>query len=148
MMDSIDHEIIKILQGNARCTVSEISSKINLSIPAVSERIRKLEDSGIIRQYTAILDPEKTHKNLEAIMFVSLGKAAYDENLINFINQEDEILECNYTTGDFDYALKIITSSTKTLESLLRRIKNIKGVIKTHTIVVLCNIKRKYSVSP
>lgn len=146
-MDSIDAEIVRILQANARCTASEISGRINLSIPAVSERMRKLEESKVIIRYTAIVDPGLLNKTLEAMMFVSLSNNSCTDNFVNFVSQEEEILECHYITGEFDYILKIITENTKTLESILRRIKNIKGVNKTHTIVVLRTVKNDYSVT-
>ncbi|NTV90763.1 MAG: Lrp/AsnC family transcriptional regulator [Clostridiales bacterium] len=147
-MDSSDVEILKLLQKNARITVSEISSKINISISAVSERVKKLEASGIIQQYTAITSARLLKKNLTAIMFVSLERPKYTERFVEFVNGEDEILECHYLAGDYDYALKILTEGTDTLEKLLNRIKSVQGIQKTKTIVTLSTIKNNYSVTP
>jgi Lrp/AsnC family leucine-responsive transcriptional regulator len=146
-MDDIDTKIVRLLCENARMTVSEISSNINLSIPAVSERIKKIEASGIIKQYTAIIDPRLVGKNLTAIMSISLERPRYTEKFVEFVKGEKEILECNYIAGDFDYMLKIVTEGTYTLESLLNRIKSVPGVQKTRTIVVLSNVKSDYSVT-
>lgn len=147
-MDSVDAAIVKILQDNSRSSLSEISSAVNLSIPAVSERIRKMEASGIIRQYTAILDPVLMKKDLTAIMFISLERPKFNDAFIDFVRGQDEILECHYLAGDFDYALKVVTENTKSLESLLNRIKSVQGIQKTRTIVILSTIKNKYSISP
>ena len=147
-MDSIDINILKILQSNARVTTSEISSRVNLSIPAVSERLKKLEAAGIIQQYTTIINPQKLNKNLTAIMFVSLERPKFNESFVEFIGGENEIIECHYLTGDFDYALQIITENTTTLEKVLNKIKSVKGIQKTRTIVVLSTVKNKYSISP
>ncbi|MCX7922658.1 MAG: Lrp/AsnC family transcriptional regulator [Clostridia bacterium] len=147
-MDVIDVKILKLLQKNARITASEISGEINLSVPAVSDRIRKLESSGIIQQYTAIINSRKLEKDLTAIMFVSLERPKYTERFLEFVNGEMEILECHYLAGDYDYALKIVTENTFTLESLLNRIKSVQGVQKTKTIVVLSTVKNNYSVCP
>ena len=147
-MDAIDTSIIKILQGNSRSSISEISTAVNLSIPAVSERIKKLESSGIIRQYTAILDPVHMKKDLTAIVFISLERPKFNDAFIVFIQGQDEILECHYLAGDFDYALKVVTENTASLELLLNRIKSVPGIQKTRTIVVLSTIKNNYSVAP
>lgn len=147
-MDNIDIRIIKLLQKNARITVSEISSEISLSVSAVSDRLKKLESAGIIQQYTAILDARLLRKSLTAIMFISLERPKYTEKFVEFVKGEDEILECHYLAGDYDYALKILTESTYTLEKLLNRIKSVQGVQKTKTIVTLSTVKNNYSVTP
>ncbi len=146
-MDTIDKKILCLLQKNSRISASEISGEISLSVSAVSERLKKLETSGIIQQYTAILNPRKLNKDLMAIMFISLERPKYTDRFLEFVGQEDDILECHYLAGDFDYALKIITENTYTLENLLNRIKSVQGVQKTKTIVALSTVKNKYSVS-
>lgn len=147
-MDSIDSSILKLLQENSRISISEISSQINLSISAVSERLKKLESSGIIEQYTTIINPVKTGRLLTASMFVNLESPKYAEGFLKFVQSENEILECHYLAGEYDYMLKIITQNTFTLEALLKKIKSIKGVQKTRTIVVLSTIKNMHSVTP
>ncbi|NSW89412.1 MAG: Lrp/AsnC family transcriptional regulator [Firmicutes bacterium] len=147
-MDSIDIRILKLLQKNARITASDIGSEIGLSVPAVSDRLKKLEASGIIQQYTTIINPKNLKKELTAIMFISLERPKFTERFVDYVKGEDEILECHYLAGDFDYALKIVTENTSTLESLLNRIKNVQGVQKTRTIVVLSTVKNNYSVIP
>jgi Lrp/AsnC family leucine-responsive transcriptional regulator len=147
-MDTIDNNILKILQENARISNSEISSKINLSLSATGERIKKLENSGVIKQYTAILDNESLGRDLMAVMNVSLERPQFTEKFMNFIEKEEEILECLYTAGGYDYIIKIVTKNTYTLEKLLTRIKSVEGVLKTNTNVVLSTPKYHYSVEP
>ena len=147
-MDNIDVKIIKLLQHNARITVSEISSEVNLSIPAVSERLKKLEGTGAIKQYTAIVNQSYLKKDLTAIIFISLERPKYTDSFVEFVADRDEILECHYLAGDFDYALKIITENTATLEKLLNKIKSVQGIRKTRTVVVLSTLKNNYSVIP
>jgi len=147
-MDSIDRQIITILQKNARSSISEISSRVNLSIPATSDRIRKIEAAGIITQYTAIVNAAALNMKLTAMMFVSLEKPHYSEHFVSFVNTQDEILECHYLAGDFDYLMKIVTESTESLERLLTRIKSVPGIQKTQTIVTLCTVKNVHSVLP
>jgi Lrp/AsnC family transcriptional regulator, leucine-responsive regulatory protein len=147
-MDNTDVKILKLMQLNARMTVSEISSQINLSVPAVSDRVKKLESSGIIEKYVTIINPSRFRKELTAIMFITLERPKFTEKFVEFVQGENEILECHYLAGDFDYALKIITENTATLEKLLNRIKSAQGVIKTRTIVVLSTVKNNHSIVP
>lgn len=146
-MDNIDKRILTLLQKNSRITASEIGGEINLSVSAVSERLKKLESSGIIQQYTTILNPRKLGKDLTAIMFISLERPRFTDRFVEFIGHEEDILECHYLAGDYDYSLKIMTENTFTLENLLNRIKSVQGIQKTRTIVVLSTVKNNYSVS-
>jgi Lrp/AsnC family leucine-responsive transcriptional regulator len=147
-MDAIDINILKLLKENSRISASEISSKINLSIPAVSDRLRKLDASGVIEKYTVIISNKKMNKNITVIMFVSLKNPNFTDKFVEFIQNENEIIECHYLTGDFDYALKIVTEDTETLEKILNEIKLIKGVLRTKTVVTLSTIKNNYSILP
>lgn len=147
-MDSLDIKILKLLQQNSRITASEISNRINLSIPAVGERLKKLDSSGIIEKYTVILSAKKLNKHLMIIMFISLECPKFTDPFISIIQADDDIVECHYLAGDFDYAIKIITESTETLERLLNKIKNIPGVQKTKTNVSLSTIKNNHSIIP
>lgn len=147
-MDSLDLKILSLLRENARVTVSEIAGKINLSVPAVSDRLKKLEASGVIEKYATIVNPAFFRKELTAIMFISLERPKFTEQFMAFVQQEDEILECHYLAGSFDYAIKIITHNTATLEKLLNRIKSVPGVQKTQTVVVLSTVKNNHSIVP
>ncbi|WP_177505128.1 Lrp/AsnC family transcriptional regulator [Anaerosinus sp.] len=147
-MDVIDKKILKNLQKNARMTISDLSAEISLSMPAISERLKKLEASGVIKQYTVILDPAMLNKHLMALMYVQLENPTHGDSFASFVKDELEIKECFYITGEFDYSLKIVTESTKTLELLLNRIKNQPGILKTQTIVVLSSITDNPSIIP
>ncbi|HHW31226.1 MAG TPA: Lrp/AsnC family transcriptional regulator [Clostridiaceae bacterium] len=147
-MDEVDVRILKILINNGRQTVSEISSQVNLSIPAVSERIRKLEKSGIIDKYIAVLNPKKLKKDITAVMFVGIERVKPVTEFLNLVNNTDDILECHYIAGDYDYLLKITTENTSTLEKILNSIKSVKGVQKTKTVFVLSTTKDNKSVNP
>jgi len=147
-MDTLDIKILKLLKNNARITASEISNKINLSVPAVSDRLRKLDASGVIEKYTVIINAKKLNRNLTVIMFISLESPKYIDNFLDAIQKDDEIIECHYLAGDYDYALKITTENTETLEKILNKIKSMSGVVKTKTTVTLSTIKNSYSVMP
>jgi Lrp/AsnC family leucine-responsive transcriptional regulator len=147
-MDSIDIKILKLLQSNARMSASQISSKVNLSIPAVSDRLKKLDASGIVEKYTIIINNKKLNRGLTAFMFVSMETPKHGEDLVALAQAEDAIIECYYLVGDYDYLLKIITKDTETLESILHKVKSVNGIMKTKTMVSLTTVKNNLSISP
>jgi len=149
-IDSIDVKILEVLQTNARVSISDLSKQVNLSLSAVSERLKKLETSGIIEQYTAIISPKAMEKELSVLMFVSLESTTGStvKELQLFVDNADEILECSHITGEYDYALNITTKNTETLEKLMSTIKSISGVRHCQTNVILSYSKKRYSVSP
>lgn len=147
-MDQMDKSILLLLEENARMTVSEISNRINLSVSAVSERLKKLEHTGIIEQYTTIINPKYMNKNLKAIMQLALDDQGYAGTFESFVKSEDEILECLYIAGEFDYLLKIVTEDTESLREILNRIKGMEGVGKTKTTVSLSTLKNRHSILP
>ena len=147
-MDIIDVKILEVLQANSRVSISELSKKVNLSLSAVSERLKKLESSNVIEKYTVILNSQALDKELSVIMNISLENPHMTSDFLNFVCTEDEILECHYVTGEYDYVLKITTRNTATLELLMNRIKGISGIKRTQTNVVLSSVKHMYSVSP
>jgi len=149
-LDITDVKILEILQDNARASISDLSKQVNLSLSAVSERLKKLESSNIIEQYTTIINPEAMAKDLSVFMMVSLENTTGNtvKELQAFVDKTDEVLECHHITGEYDYALNITTRNTESLERLMSAIKNISGVRHCQTNVILSTSKKRYSVKP
>ena len=147
-MDEIDVKILKCLRINARENASIISEKVNMSVSAVIERIRKLETAGLITRHTTIIDSAKAGKDVTAFIEVSLEHPKFMEMFNTFVLENREILECNYITGDFDFILKVVTDNTQSLERLLNAVKSVSGVQNTKTIVILSTLKNEHSVDP
>ena len=147
-LDTIDAKILNVLQENARVSISELSKRVHLSLSAVSERLKKLESSGIIDQYTTILNSASLDRQISSIMLVSLEDPSKIDEFLKFIEENDEILEAYHITGDADYSLKIVTSSMQGLENIINKIKTVSAVRKTQTSVVLSTLKHKYSIPP
>lgn len=146
-MDSTDLNIIDELKNNSRAQLSDISKKVNLSIPAVSERMRKLEEADIIEKYTIRVNREKMNYNLLALIFVNIEKTEYIENFRASIIKFNSVLECHHLAGEYDYFLKVIVKDTKDLEYFIaNKLKKIKGVEKTNTIIVLSSIKEEINL--
>lgn len=147
-MDNIDVQILGCLQENARMNASMIGERINMSVSAVIERIKKLEGAGIIRQYTIVLDNRQI--GLDLCVYISLGMEhpKYNEKFMESVSKMEEVVECQYITGDFDFLLKVITYSTQTLERILNDLKSIPGVSLTRTSIVLSTVKNGFSALP
>lgn len=108
-LDELDLQILQLLQQNARITVKEISETIHLSTTPVHERIKRLEQSGVIKQYVTLLDRDKVGRGLMVICYVSL-KAHSKTAGVQFIktmNALQEVVECYSISGEFDFMLKV-----------------------------------------
>lgn len=144
-MDNTDFAILEILRKNARESASVIGEKVNMSVSAVGERIRKLEASGVIKHYTVVLDEKKMGRDVWAYVLVSIERPKYNEGFCDFVQKQGEIVSCNYMAGNYDYLLVVNTDSTAGLERVIREIKGVPGTTRTMTTVVLSNIKNGYT---
>lgn len=147
-MDIIDYRLLTCLKENSRENATSIGAKINLSTSAVIERIKKLENSGVIEGYTTIINQSVLGRDIMAFMYVSLEHPKYNEEFIRLINENTSIAECHYIAGEFDFILKVITEKGAMLEKVLNYIKAINGVSLTRTSVVLSTNKCDVSLLP
>jgi Lrp/AsnC family leucine-responsive transcriptional regulator len=146
-VDEIDLRILNMLKENSRYTVSEISKTINLSIPAVSERIRKMEASKIIEQYTIKVNRESMNYKTLAFVFVTIDETENIEGFRRDIVNNQSVLECHHVVGEYDYLLKVLVEDPKSLEHFLsNQLKKIKGVIRTNTIISLLSLKENMTI--
>lgn len=147
-MDKLDYEILEIMKENSRETASNIGKRISLSVSAVSDRIRKLEDEGVTKGYTLVLNNRKLGLDVTALMEVSFEHPKYYDSFVDKIRQNPYIVDCYYLTGDFDFILKISCKSSEHLESIHKEIKSINGVSSTRTNFVLKEVKNIYTALP
>ena len=110
MLDTKDISILRILQQNARATVKEISEKIHLSTTPVHERIKRMEENGVIKQYATLVDHAKVKKGLMVICYVSLRQHNRNAGakFIKSIQEMNEVIECYNISGEFDFMLKVV----------------------------------------
>lgn len=108
-LDEKDKAILRLLQDNAKITVREIAAQVHLSTTPVHERIRRMEETGVIRQYATLLDHSKVKKGLLAICYVSLKEhnKKSGSKFIRTIQQMPEVMECFIISGEFDFLLKV-----------------------------------------
>lgn len=110
LLDANDLAILKLLQQNARITVKEISGIIHLSTTPVHERIKRMEQAGVVKQYVTLLDYRKVKKGLMVICYVSLKEHNKPAGVkfIKSINELNEVIECYNISGEFDFMLKVV----------------------------------------
>ncbi|MDR2655956.1 MAG: Lrp/AsnC family transcriptional regulator [Oscillospiraceae bacterium] len=147
-MDEIDYKILKCLRANARQKAKEISKRVSLSVSSVLERIKKMEISGVIKKYTAVLDQKLLGNDIMAIITVRLEHPKYYDEFTEMARQNENISVCFYLTGDYDFILKVFAGSTEELELVHRRIKYMRGVSETRTYIALKEIKNEISALP
>jgi Lrp/AsnC family transcriptional regulator, leucine-responsive regulatory protein len=142
-MDKHDGTILRLLIENSRITGADIARKINLSLPAVTERLRKLGRSGIIDGYTVKINREQLSLRLMAFINVWIDHTK-SNNIKDQIVALDEVLECHHVAGDADLLLKVLVADTAALENVLvNKIKAIKGITRTTTTIILSSYKEE-----
>lgn len=147
-MDEIDRKILQILSVNSGATATEMMSQVNLSIPAINKRIQKLCNSGVIRQFTILVDPKKMGRPITAFILIVLQQGSNLDSLMEYIRKDADILECYAVTGEYDYLLKVCASDVEMLEDKLTHLKRQSGVIKSHTLLSLMEHKHQVSILP
>ncbi len=146
MLDTIDIKILSILQKNGRRHLAEIAKEVDLSPPAVMERVKKLEARGIIKGYHAVLNAKKVGRDIAAFIGVSISHQRFINAFTSHVAGQLDVLECHHVTGDESFILKVKTSNTSSLERFLAEIRSMEGVTHTVTSVVLSTSKESQSL--
>jgi Lrp/AsnC family leucine-responsive transcriptional regulator len=136
-LDLIDHLILEQLQENCKRPLAAIGEKVGLTAPSVLERIHKLEEAGVIRDYVAVLDAKRLGKDVTAFIGVSVATPRAIASFEQAIDHVDEVLECHHVTGAFSLMLKVKTDDTEGLERVIEQVREIQGVTRSETMVVL-----------
>jgi Lrp/AsnC family transcriptional regulator, leucine-responsive regulatory protein len=143
-VDDADRRIVDLLQRNARTTQSELAKAVGLSQPAVAERIKKLEERGVVTRYTARVDATELGVDVAAFIGVGIEHPKFFEAFTRKVKGLDEVLECHRVAGEDSYLLKVKTRNTRTLDRLLVEVlRTIPGVTRTHTTIVLASLKEE-----
>ncbi|MEM6286657.1 MAG: Lrp/AsnC family transcriptional regulator [Bacteroidota bacterium] len=140
-IDDIDAQILHLLQTEGRIKRKDIAEAVGLSIPSVSDRMRKLDARGVVTGFHASVDAKRLGHDVTAFVFVqSIGSDHYPE-FIETVTAMDEVLELHSITGDGSHVLKLRVRTTTALERLLARLQGIPGVRGTRTSLVLSTLK-------
>ena len=149
LLDDKDMAILRLLQENARITVREISDAIHLSTTPVHERIRRMEASGVIRQYATLLDHTKIKRGLTVICYVSLkqhNKAA-GAKFIKAIHGMQEVTECYNISGDFDFMLKVMVENMDSYYHFhVNKLSESENIAHVQSVFVMGIVKQTHRV--
>ena len=145
MFDKKDIKILDILQADGRSTASDIAKEVDLSIPAVGERIKKLTEKGLIKQFSAILDHKQIGLNLTAFVFIISEHSDHYNEFVEKTKETKAIVECHSITGGGSHILKVRVKNSQSLEDFLYEIQNWPGVSRTQSNVVLSTHKETTS---
>ena len=143
-MDSIDKKLLQLLQADTKKTTKELSLKLNLSVTAVYERIKKLEREGIIDKYVVLLNRNKINKGF--VVFCHLKLLQHTKEFINQFEKEvvklDEVLECFHVSGDYDYILKICVKDMEEYrEFMVTKLTTLQHIGSTHSTFTIGEVK-------
>ncbi len=146
-LDQKDLAILKMLQYNARITIKEISDKVNLSTTPVYERIKWMEETGVIRQYATLVNPAKLNKHLMVIVYVSLkqhNKTA-GSKFVKAIHEMNEVLECYSISGEFDFMLKVLVEDMNIYYNFhVNRLSEIENIGNVQSVFVMGVVKETH----
>lgn len=139
-IDDIDCQLLELLQRNGRATVKELSQQLGLSSTPVFERIKKLEKSGVIDHYAAMLNTDKLGKKLYAFAHISLKD--HSKELVEAFTQQiikiPQVLECHYVTGDTDFILKILLNDMeKYRQFMMNQLFDMSNIAKVESFLSL-----------
>ncbi len=143
-MDNLDRKILQIIQNNGRITNAELSRELNLAPSTMLERIRRLEDKGVITGYSAEIDPASVGLDVQGFISVTLSRhdVDYIERFERDIANIPEVKACYHITGRFDYLLQIAAKDLNSLGALVKnRIASIEGIGKAETFLMLSEVK-------
>ena len=143
-LDAIDRKILELLQTNSNITNAQLAQEIGLSPAPTLERVKKLETSGVIKSYHAVIDAASVGLGVSTFVMVTL-KGHNKENIEKFmkaIRKIDEVIECHHVTGQADFILKIIAADIPAYQNLmLEKVTNIEVVDSLQSTVILSTFK-------
>lgn len=144
VLDAIDKKILELVQNDSKKTTKELSIKLNLSVTAVYERVRKLEREGIIEKYVALVNKTKVEKGF--LVFCHLKLIQHSREYIQIFEKEvaqlSEVVECYHVSGDYDYILKIVVKDMEAYRQfLINKLTSLSHIGSTHSTFMIDEIK-------
>jgi len=143
-LDATDKKLLRLLQEDSTRTTKELSVKLNLSVTAVYERVKKLEREGVISKYVALVNRNKVNKGF--VVFCHLKLIQHTKEYLTRFEQEvtrlDEVLECYHVSGDYDYILKIFVANMEEYrEFMVTKLTTLQHIGSTHSTFMIGEVK-------
>ena len=136
-LDSVDKEIIYMLMDNAKTSLAHISKNVGISTTAVHQRIKKLEQAGVIENSISFLNPRKIGYKVVSYIGVFLDQPSHYHDAIKALKDVNEVVEAHYTTGNYTIFLKVLCRDNDHLMEILSKLQKLKGVTRTETFISL-----------
>ncbi|MDC1504970.1 Lrp/AsnC family transcriptional regulator [Winogradskyella sp.] len=150
VFDATDRKLIQLLQEDSKQTNKALSNKLNLSVTAIYERIKKLEHNGIISKYVALVDKRKVQKDFVAFCHIKLVQHTQDY-VVKFereVNKLDEVLECYHLSGDYDYLLKVLVTDMEAFRDfMVKKLTKIDHIGSTHSMFMINEVKHTTAIT-
>lgn len=141
-LDELDSKILQALMQDGRTTWSDLAQSCGVSSPAIADRVRRLENRGIISGYAVTVSPSLVGYDITAFISVSLERPEHRQPFLQYIQTTDEVQECHHIAGEGDYLLKVRCPKIADLERILSDdIKGLEGIVQTRTSIVLSTVK-------
>lgn len=136
-LDAIDKEIIYMLMDNAKTSLAHISKNVGISTTAVHQRIKKLEQAGVIENSISFLNPRKVGYKVVSYIGVFLEQPSHYQDAVKALQDVNEVVEAHYTTGNYTIFLKVLCRDNDHLMRILNKLQKLKGVTRTETFISL-----------
>ena len=150
IFDGIDKKLLKLLQADSKQTNKALSNALSLSVTAVYERIKKLENNGVINRYVALVDKKKVDKGFVAFCHIKLSQHSRDY-VVKFereVRKLDEVLECYHLSGDYDYLLKVLVEDMQDFrEFMVKKLTTIDHIGSTHSMFMINEVKHTTAIT-
>ncbi|MFV0541281.1 MAG: Lrp/AsnC family transcriptional regulator [Aestuariibaculum sp.] len=150
VFDSTDKKLLEYLQHNSKQTNKELAHKLNLSVTAIYERIKKLEKEGFINKYVALVDKKRTNRAFVAFCHIKITQHArnYVLNFEKEVTNLNEVLECYHISGDYDYLLKVLVEDVAAFRTfMVDKLTSINYIGSTHSMFVINEVKYTTAIS-
>ncbi|MDD7914956.1 Lrp/AsnC family transcriptional regulator [Polaribacter ponticola] len=149
MLDTIDKKLINLLQNDSKQTTKQLSLQLNLSVTAVYERIKKLENNKVIENYVAIINKNKIEKSF--MVFCHIKLIQHSREYVTTFEREilklEEVSECFHVSGDYDYILKIyVKDMDKYRDFMVTKLTAIKYIGSTHSTFAIEQVKNTTAI--
>src|SRR5262245_38162019 len=143
-LDAKDRKILALVQRDGKLAQAEIARRVGLSTAAVNERLKKLENAGVIRRYVALLDPHAVGATVTAFVEVFIEHPRFEAAFIAKVRAMDEVQEVHHITGEFSLLLKLRVAGMEALQQLLiHHLNALEGVRQTRTVIALSTSKEE-----
>jgi Lrp/AsnC family transcriptional regulator, leucine-responsive regulatory protein len=146
-LDATDWAALAALQESGRLSWTDLATRLQLSAPGAADRVRRLEQEGVIEGFAALINPRRVGLGILAFLGVTLEHPRYRKAFLDLVTSLPDVQECHHLTGDFDYLLKVRCPDIETLEDLIsNRLKGVAGVAASRTMVALSTLKHSARV--